>query len=699
MFHYPTACDSLFTEGVTMKAGIQFGKPYPMGATLTKDGVNFALFSSRATKVELCLFTEKGKETRITLPAKTGHIYHGFVPNLEAGQRYGYRVYGEHQPEKGIYFNPQKLLIDPYSKKIDGTPCYGTAKEYAHFDVHNQEDNAKFAPKSVVVAPSQFRWGVDKSPHIPWEKTVIYEAHVKGLSQQFPKIKDAGTYKALADKKLIDHLVSLGVTTLELLPIQQHVDEHHLQQRGDVNYWGYNTYSHFAVEPRYAANPDDADNELRRAVKALHAAGIEVILDVVYNHTAEQNREGPLLCQRGIDNPSWYWLNEQGHYYNWSGCGNTIQASHRNITRWILDSLRYWVQEFHIDGFRFDLATQLGREPGFNPYGRFFQALYQDPILASCKLIAEPWDIGDFGYQLGNFAQPFAEWNGRYRDDLRHFWVRQNGDLGTFAQRFAGSSDLFNHDGRLPSAGVNLITAHDGFTLRDLVSYNDKHNEANGENNQDGHNDNISDNHGIEGETADEAIQVARDHTARALLASLILSNGTPMLLAGDEMGNSQQGNNNGYCQDNVLTWLDWSNKDQSLYNYTQSLINYRRAIINKDSWWSDENVTWLNADGEPMTIDNWHDRSRKAMIIQRQTDRLILVNGKRSEETFTLPSGNWQIVLAPSENYQLNKNTVQVTHMGIWILEQQKNEEQTQQDDVSSSASPNVITSKNGEK
>lgn len=647
------------------------GQPYPMGASLREDGVNFALFSSRAEKVELCLFAADGGETRLTLPGRTGHIHHGFVPGLQAGQRYGYRVYGVHQPEKGIYFNPQKLLIDPYSKQIDGTPRYGSAEEYADFDVNDGRDNGSIAPKTVVTAASRFDWGDDKAPRTPWEKTVIYEAHVKGLTQLFPDLADAGTYRALADSRVIAHLQTLGITAVELLPVQQHLDESHLQNRGGVNYWGYNTYSHFAPEPRYAADSSQAADELRSAVKALHAAGIEVILDVVYNHTAEQNREGPLLCQRGIDNPAWYWVNEDGFYYNWSGCGNTVQAAHRNITRWILDSLRYWAEEFHIDGFRFDLAVQLGREPGFNAYGRFFQALYQDPILAPCKLIAEPWDIGDFGYQLGAFAQPFAEWNGRFRDDMREFWVRQSGDLGTFAARFAGSSDLFNHDGRLPSASINFITAHDGFTLRDLVSYNEKHNEANGENNRDGHNDNISDNHGAEGETADTGIQQARSCTARALLASMILARGTPMLLAGDEMGNSQSGNNNGYCQDSETTWLNWAQKDSALYAYTASLIQLRQQYAGElgDSWLTADSVQWLNADGSMMQESDWHDRNRKAMLVLLETGLLLAVNGKRGAETFTLPEGDYQIISAPSSDCQLHGHTLSVSHMGLWVL------------------------------
>ncbi|MDO5639890.1 MAG: glycogen debranching protein GlgX [Neisseria sp.] len=649
------------------------GLPYPMGAHVRDGGVNFAIFSSRADKIELCLFDGDGGETRLPLPGRSGHVRHGFVADVGAGQRYGYRVHGHDLPEEGLYFNPDKLLIDPYSKAIDGKPVYANGEELAWFRAEDDRDNAAVAAKSVVVGSSEFDWGDDRLPQTPIAQTVVYEAHVKGLTKLFPDLAHAGTYRALADERVIGHLKDLGITAVELLPVHQHLDEQHLQAMGLSNYWGYNTWSHFAVEPGYAAEPEQAADELRAAVKALHAAGIEVILDVVYNHTAEQDEGGPMLCQRGIDNAAWYWVNQDGNYENWSGCGNTLHVGHRSVTRWVMDSLRYWAETFHIDGFRFDLATMLGREPAFDAYGRFFQACYQDPLLADRKLIAEPWDIGLGGYQVGRFAQPFSEWNDRFRDDMREFWVHQSGKLGAFAERFAGSADLFCHDGRNPSASVNFITAHDGFTLHDLVSYNGKHNEANGEDNRDGHNDNISDNHGFEGETEDEAVLEAREYTAKALLASLFLANGIPMLLAGDEFGNSQQGNNNGYCQDNKITWLSWDKQDGRLKEYVRELAALRREIplIGEDVWW-DGRVRWLDTEGAPMTEAAWHNNEIKAMQIVLDDEWLLLVNGKRGPQSFDLPQAGWACRLAPSERYRHATDGCLVEHMGIWLFHKQ---------------------------
>ena len=651
---------------------MQPGRPYPMGATPENGGVNFTLFSSCADKVELCLF-DGGHETRLPLPAKSGAVYHGFVAGIGAGQRYGYRVYGQDRPSEGMYFNPHKLLLDPYAKAVEGNAVYATPSQLAWFRPENNRDNAGVAPKSVVVGASEFDWGDDQLPQTPLAQSVIYEAHVKGFTRLFPDLADAGSYRALADKRVIGHLKDLGITAVELLPVQQHLDERHLQERGLSNYWGYNTCSHFAVEPRYAARPEEAADELRAAVKALHQAGIEVILDVVYNHTAEQDVFGPMLCQRGIDNAAWYWVNQAGEYENWSGCGNTVRVAGRENTRWIMDSLRYWAEAFHIDGFRFDLAAILGREPEFNAYGRFFQACYQDPLLAGRKLIAEPWDIGWGGYQMGGFAAPWAEWNDRFRDDMRAFWVHQSGNLGAFAERFAGSSDIFRHSGKKPSDGINFITAHDGFTLHDLVSYNSKHNEANGEDNRDGHNDNISDNHGIEGDTDDAAILEAREYTAKALLASLLLANGTPMLLAGDELGNSQQGNNNGYCQDNEITWLAWAQQDGRLKEYVQQLTALRREIglLQEDIWW-DGRVQWLDAGGVPMDEAAWHNTDTKAMQIVLDNQWLLLVNGQRSEQRFTLPQAGWACRLAPSERFRHATDRCSVEHMGIWLFHKQ---------------------------
>ena len=522
-----------------------------------------------------------------------------------------------------------------------------------------------------MAGKSRFNWGNDRHPNTPWGRTVLYEAHVKGLTKQFPHLKHKGTYQALSDPRLVDYLKKLGITAVELLPIHQHLDEYHLQRQGLSNYWGYNTYSHFAVEPSYAVNPANAEDELKKAVRTLHKAGIEVILDVVYNHTAEQDGQGPMLCQRGIDNTLWYWLNGDGYYENWSGCGNTLNIVRRDVTRWAADSLRYWVEEFHVDGFRFDLGTVLGREPDFQAYGRFFQVVYQDPVLASRKLIVEAWDIGEGGYHLGNFPQPFAEWNGRFRDDMRAFWVWESGSLGAFAERLAGSSDIFCHSGRRPSASINFITAHDGFTLHDLVSYNEKHNVANGEENRDGHNENISYNHGVEGETYDIHVLNDREYTAKALLASLLMANGTPMLLAGDEFGNSQGGNNNGYCQDNSISWLDWPDKRHGLQTYVQELIAVRNRIrlLNEDQWWNEQRVQWLSSDGLAMGETCWHNRGIKAMQVLIDGEWLLLVNAKRSQQLFNLPQGQWEMSCVPSKKFNYNSAKCTVEHMGIWIL------------------------------
>ncbi|PJO77818.1 glycogen debranching protein GlgX [Neisseria brasiliensis] len=651
---------------------IEAGRPYPLGVSLRENGANFAVFSYYAQSVELCLFDGE-KETRLELPCRSGTVFYGFVPNIKAGQRYGFRVYGQGYGAHCAFFNPQKLLIDPYSKQIDGVPQYRNEKEMAWFHHTDGRDNAAIAPKSVVVPPSDFDWGDDRHPDIAWGDTVIYEAHVKGFTKKFPDLANAGTYQALADKRVIAYLKKLGITTIELLPIHQHLDEYHLQKMGLSNYWGYNTYSHFAVEPDYAANPDNAADEFRQAAKALHAAGIEVILDVVYNHTAEQDIEGPTLCQRGMDNSLWYWQDAQYEYENWSGCGNTLKVVNRDISRWVMDSLRYWVEEFHVDGFRFDLGTILGREPAFKTYGRFFNMLFQDPLLAGRKMIAEAWDIGEDGYHVGKFPQPFAEWNGLFRDDMRAFWSWENGNLGAFAERLSGSADMFDHSGRLPSASINFITAHDGFTLQDLVSYNEKHNESNGELNRDGHNENFSYNHGVEGESDDPCVLQSREYTVKALLASLFLSAGTPMLLSGDEFSNSQQGNNNGYCQDNAITWLDWLSETHVLQDYVHDLIEIRKKIksLNADKWWDKTHVTWLNSDGLEMTDKCWNDHSVKAMQVLLDDEWLLLVNGKRSTQLFNLPQGSWKVSCVPSEkfNYEPMAQQCEVSHMGIWVL------------------------------
>ena len=644
------------------------GRAYPLGSSLTRmgnhDGVNFALMSRHATAVTLCLFDAEGGERRVSAH-KDGDIWHIFVAGLTAGQRYGWRVDGENH--SGGCYNPQKLLLDPYAKAIDGLPQYRDADELALHHHSDPRDNAAFAAKSVVVGASNFDW--EAPLRTPWKNTIILETHVKGFSRQNPAIpRDiAGTFAGMAHPASVEYLKNLGITAVELLPISQHLDEVHLQRRSLRNYWGYNVFAHNVPDARYGS-PDD----LKHLVKTLHRAGIEIILDVVYNHSAEQDIYGPTLCQRGIDNRHYYWLDDHGDYINHTGCGNTLNLAHPEIMQWVLDSLRYWVSEYHIDGFRFDLASVLGRTPDFNARAGFFTAIQQDPLLAGIKMIAEPWDIGPGGYNLGQYPARFSEWNGRFRDDMRGFWLWENGWLGALAQRFSGSDDIYRHDWRGAASSINFITAHDGFTLRDLVSYSYKHNEANGEDNRDGENHNYSYNHGTEGETDDPAINTERQRSSKALLACLLLAQGVPMLLGGDERGHSQRGNNNSYCQDNPITWLDWQNGSYVLQDYTQELIRVRSQIklLTDDCWWEKERVQWLNADSSPMTEYCWHNRGSKAIQIVLDDEWLLLVNAKRSRQLFNLPQGNWEISCVPSEklNYEETGKCV-VEHMGIWIL------------------------------
>lgn len=649
---------------------IHSGSPFPLGATVCeqngKIGVNFAIFSANAKGVELCLFDEKGAETRFRLPEKTGDIWHGFIPQTGAGQRYGYRVHGDVLP-----FNPQKLLLDPYAQAIDGKTIFRNESELAWFRPDDLRDNAHLAPKSVVVGKSDFDWGDDRFPNIPFGKTIIYEAHVKGFTKLFPDLEHAGTYRALADKRVIKHLKNLGITAVELLPVHAHLAERHLQFMGLKNYWGYNTLSHFALERDYAADPERAADEFRQAIKALHAENIEVILDVVYNHTAEQDETGAMLCQRGIDNASWYWLDSNGKYLNWTGTGNALNLAQRDVARWAADSLRYWVNEFHIDGFRFDLGSALARQPEFDALTGFFSLLYQDPILSQRKIIVEAWDL--HGYHLGQFPAPFAEWNGAFRDDMRRFWCGESSNLATFATRFAGSADIFQQNGRKPCSSLNFITAHDGFTLRDLVSYNEKHNEINGENNRDGHHENLSYNHGVEGETNNIEINRLRQNTRKALLATLLLANGTPMLLGGDELGQTQLGNNNAYCQDNSITWLNWQADEWGdLRDDVAILTALRREIhsLNQNQWFDDKNVAWLNADGEKMSVSDWQSHSRKAMQIVLENKWLICVNGKRGSESFRLPEKKWCKRYLPNNLFSLKNGLLNVATMGVFVFQ-----------------------------
>lgn len=621
------------------------GSASPLGAEVQSGGVNFSLFSAHAERVELCLFDAEGNEQRVDLPARSGDIWHGFLPGAKAGQRYGYRVHGPWQPAQGHRFNPAKLLLDPCARRVEGE-AVDSPLFHAGFDEPDPHDSAPLGLRSVVVNDA-FDWEGDNAPRTPWGNSVIYEAHVKGLTWLHPDIPQAirGTYKALAHPVMIAWFKQLGITALELLPIAHFAHEQRLQRLGLSNYWGYNPLALFTLHPAYAHDPEQAINEFRTAVKALHAAGIEVILDIVLNHSAETDLAGPTFSQRGIDNRSYYWIREDGDYHNWTGCGNTLNLSQPGVMEYAHACLRYWVETFHIDGFRFDLAPVMGRTPEFSPQAPLFTAIKNDPLLRDLKLIAEPWDIGEGGYQVGNFPAPFAEWNDHFRDAARRFWLTESLPLGAFAGRFAASSDLFKRNGRLPSATVNLVTAHDGFTLRDCVSFNHKHNQANGEDNRDGTNDNHSFNHGVEGLDASPDVMARRRASQHALLATLLLSQGTPMLLAGDEMGHSQHGNNNAYCQDNALTWLDWRQADHGLIDFTAALIKARShiAALTDDAWWEegDGNVAWLNQHGRPLTPQEWQEGAPRLQILL-SNNYLLVMNATSELAEIALPTGDW---------------------------------------------------------
>ena len=547
------------------------GRPYPLGASWDGDGVNFALFSAHAERVELCLFDRTGRTEveRIDLPELTDEVWHGYLPDAAPGLLYGYRVHGPYAPEAGHRFNANKLLVDPYARALEGAFRWndahhgyrvGSGRVDLSFD---RRDNARYMPKCRVVEPA-FTWGEDRRPSVPWSDTVIYETHVRGFTIRHPELDRArrGTFAGLSSAATIDHLTSLGVTAVELLPVHAFIDDRFLVEKGLRNYWGYNTLGFFAPEPRYLSGSDIG--EFKTMVKRLHDSGIEVLLDVVYNHTVEGNELGPTLSFRGIDNASYYHLDAEQprHYANFTGTGNALNLGHPRVLQMVMDSLRYWVREMHVDGFRFDLATTLGREgdgEGFDPYGSFFDAVRQDPELSRVKLIAEPWDVGPEGYRLGHYPAGWAEWNDRFRDTVRCYWRGDHGTVPELAQRIAGSSDLFEHNGRRPWCSINYVACHDGFTAADTVSYAERHNEANGEGGVDGHDHNCSANYGVEGPAEDAGINALRARQIRNLLATVMLSQGTPMLLAGDEFGRSQGGNNNAYCQDNEVSWLDWS--------------------------------------------------------------------------------------------------------------------------------------------
>ncbi|WP_298836964.1 glycogen debranching protein GlgX [uncultured Roseobacter sp.] len=608
-----------------MACHITAGTPHPMGAVPRDDGVNFAVFSAHAHRIELCLFSADGskEEQRLVLPERTGDIWHGFVPGLKPGAAYGYRVCGPYAPEQGHRFNPHKLLMDPYTRELRGAWQNGpqllgydatAANEDLSFDTR---DSAPFVPKSVVPDLAFFRTDASHL-HRPWDETVIYEAHVKGLTQLHPDVSDAlrGTYEGLASDAVIDHLQRLGITAIELLPVHAFLNDAFLLRKGLTNYWGYNTVGFFAPEPRYFGPQGYAG--FRDMVRRFHAAGIEVILDVVYNHTAEGDQRGPTLSFRGLDNASYYRL-RQGQprfYVNDTGTGNTVNVSSPHVLRLVMDSLRFWAGTMGVDGFRFDLGTTLGREDqGFDPSGGFFDALRQDPLLAGVKLIAEPWDIGPGGYRLGGFPAPFTEWNDAWRDTARRFWKQDAHAAQELGARLTGSADRFDHSGRRAWSSVNFLAAHDGFTLADVTAYNRRHNEANGENNRDGHHGNHSDNCGVEGPTGDPDILARRGLRQRNMLATLFLSQGTPMLLAGDEAGHSQNGNNNAYCQDNTVTWIDWANAEPDLTAFVAGLAAFRRAhpvlrqsrFLHGDTRDTDglPDISWFDTDAQAL---NWRD-------------------------------------------------------------------------------------------
>lgn len=627
---------------------LAIGKPAPLGAHYDGQGVNFTLFSAHAERVELCVFDANGQEHRYDLPGHSGDIWHGYLPDARPGLRYGYRVHGPWQPAEGHRFNPAKLLIDPCARQIDGEFKDNPLLHAGHNEP-DYRDNAAIAPKCVVVV-DHYDWEDDAPPRTPWGSTIIYEAHVKGLTYLHPEIpvEIRGTYKALGHPVMINYLKQLGITALELLPVAQFASEPRLQRMGLSNYWGYNPVAMFALHPAYACSPETALDEFRDAIKALHKAGIEVILDIVLNHSAELDLDGPLFSLRGIDNRSYYWIREDGDYHNWTGCGNTLNLSHPAVVDYASACLRYWVETCHVDGFRFDLAAVMGRTPEFRQDAPLFTAIQNCPVLSQVKLIAEPWDIAPGGYQVGNFPPLFAEWNDHFRDAARRFWLHYDLPLGAFAGRFAASSDVFKRNGRLPSAAINLVTAHDGFTLRDCVCFNHKHNEANGEENRDGTNNNYSNNHGKEGLGGSLDLVERRRDSIHALLTTLLLSQGTPMLLAGDEHGHSQHGNNNAYCQDNQLTWLDWSQASSGLTAFTAALIHLRKRIpaLVENRWWEegDGNVRWLNRYAQPLSTDEWQNEPKQLQILL--SDRfLIAINATLEVTEIVLPAGEWHAI------------------------------------------------------
>lgn len=670
-----------------MSARIWPGRPYPLGAHYDGRGVNFAIFSETATRVELCLFDrvdDPVERERIELPERTGHVFHGYVPGLGPGQLYGYRVHGPFDPANGLRFNPARLLVDPYARAIANdidwrAPMfpYRLDDDSADADLTlDLRDNAWGAPKCVVVDET-FDWGDDRPLRTPWHDTVLYEVHVKGFTARHPDVPEPlrGTYLGMASAPAIEHLVRLGITAVELLPVHEIVDDKHLVDKGLRNYWGYSTLAYFAPAGRYSSGGrlGQQVTEFKQLVKTLHAHGIEVILDVVYNHTGEGNHLGPMLSLKGIDNPSYYRLvpDNPRYYMDYTGCGNSLNMRHPQTLKLVMDSLRYWVTEMHVDGFRFDLASTLARElHEVDRLSAFFDIIHQDPILSGVKLIAEPWDVGEGGYQVGNFPVLWTEWNGRYRDAVRRYWKGDDAQAAELGYRLTGSSDLYASNGRSPCASINYVTCHDGFTLHDLVSYNDKHNEANGEGNRDGTDHNDSWNHGVEGPTEDPDIVELRERQKRNFLATLMVSQGVPMICGGDEIGRTQRGNNNAYCQDNEVSWYDWNldERRKALLEFTRSLVALRRAqpVLRRRRFFSGgyvhdsklKDIEWFRPDGKVMTPQDWSLPFVRALGMLLAGDAiptldefgrrivgdtlLVLMNAHHEPVEFVIPAMEW---------------------------------------------------------
>jgi glycogen operon protein len=654
------------------------GQPYPLGATFDGVGTNFSLFSEVAERVELCLFDADGRESRVDLPEMTALCWHGYVPHVRPGQRYGFRVHGPWAPEHGQWCNPSKLLLDPYAKAIEGTWEWNEAVFPYHFtepeNSRNDLDSAAFVPKSVVINPF-FDWGNDRRPQTPWHRTIVYEMHVKGFTKRHPDIPDElrGTYAGVAHPVAVKYLKSLGVTAVELLPVHQFVHDSHLQERGLRNYWGYNSIGYLAPHNEYSALGQQGEQvqEFKQLVKTLHEAGIEVILDVVYNHTAEGNHLGPMLSFKGIDNAAYYRVvgDNRRYYMDYTGTGNTLNMRNPHVLQLIMDSLRYWVNDMHVDGFRFDLAATLARElHDVDRLSAFFDLIQQDPVVSQVKLIAEPWDVGEGGYQVGNFPPLWSEWNGKYRDTAREFWKGTEQTLAELGYRFTGSSDLYQGTARRPYASVNFITAHDGFTLRDLVSYNEKRNEDNGEENRDGESHNRSWNCGEEGPTDKPEVLKLRARQVRNFLTTLFLSQGVPMLLGGDELGRTQHGNNNGYCQDNEISWYDWASADEALLRFVRRLIafRHRHPVFCRRRWFqgrpihgsSVSDIGWFTPAGHEMSEEDWNAAFARSLgvflnggAIPTPNERgeqivddsfYVMFNASHEPVTFTLPERQW---------------------------------------------------------